>query len=60
MVWRNRKDSREGKEWGNSGNQQLNEWPFDRIIKILMYKARLKGIHVVKKEENYTSQPHCS
>jgi putative transposase len=45
---------------GKSGNQQLNEWPFDRIIKILTYKARLKGIRVVKKEENYTSQTRCS
>jgi putative transposase len=46
------KDIREGKDWGNSGNQQLHKWPFDRIIKMLMYKARLKGIHALEEKEH--------
>ena len=52
-------DIRDGKNWGNSGNQQLHKWPFDKIIKMLTYKARLKGIRVVKESEEYTSQTCC-
>ncbi len=50
---------REGKDWGNGGNQQLHKWPFDKIIKMLTYKARLKGIRVVDLNESYTSQTCC-
>lgn len=59
IVVGNLKDIREGKDWGDSGNQHLHKWPFDRIVKMLTYKARLKGIRVVKIEENYTSQTCC-
>jgi len=52
-------DIRDGKNWGDSGNQQLHKWPFDKIIKMLTYKARLKGIPVVKESEDYTSQTCC-
>ena len=53
------KDIREGKDWGSSGNQQLHKWPFDRIVKMLTYKARQKGIRIVGEKEHYTSQT-CS
>ena len=52
-------DIRDGKDWGDSGNQKLHAWPFDKIIRMLTYKARLKGIRVVKEPEDYTSQT-CS
>ncbi len=52
-------DIRDGKDWGDSGNQQFHKWPFDKIIKMLTYKARLKGIRVVKESEDYTSQTCC-
>ena len=35
------------------------KWPFDKIIKMLTYKARVKGIRVVKEPEDYTSQTCC-
>jgi len=50
---------REGKDWGYSGNQQLHKWPFDKIIKMLTYKGRPKGIRVVDLNESYTSQTCC-
>jgi len=53
------KDIREGKDWGTRGNQQLHKWPFDRIVKMLTYKARLKGIRVVEEKEHYTRQTCC-
>ena len=53
------KDIRDGKDWGSSGNQQLHKWPFDRIVQMLTYKARLRGIRVVKEKEHYTSQTCC-
>jgi len=49
------KDIRTGKDWGDSGNQNLHKWPFDRIVKMLTYKA-LKGILVVDLNYSYTSQ----
>ena len=52
-------DIRDGKNWGDSGNQQFHKWPFDKIIKMITYKARLKGIRVVKESEDYTSQTCC-
>jgi len=52
------KDIRTGKDWGDSGNQNLHKWPFDRIVKMLTYKA-LKGILVVDLNDSYTSQT-CS
>jgi putative transposase len=52
-------DIRDGKNWGDSGNQQLHTRPFDKIIRMLTYKARLKGIRVVKEPEDYTSQTCC-
>src|SRR5512147_661531 len=52
-------DIRDGKNWGDSGSKQFHKWPFDKIIKMLTYKARLKGIRVVKESEEYTSQTCC-
>ena len=59
VIVGNLKDLREGRNWGDSGNQKLHKWPFDRIIKMLTYKARLKGIRVVTGPEEYTSQTCC-
>jgi len=53
------KDIRAGRNWGDSGNQKLHRRPFERIIRMLTYKARLKGISVVHDLEDYTSQT-CS
>ena len=53
------KDIREGKSWGAGGNQNFHKWPFDRITRMLAYKARLKGISVVNIDESYTSQTCC-
>jgi putative transposase len=53
------KDIRDGKNWGDSGNQKLHKWPFDRIINMIEYKARMCGIRVVKEPEDYTSQTCC-
>src|SRR5512139_326520 len=59
VIVGNLKDIRDGKNWGDSGNQQFHKWPFDRIVKMLTYKARLKGIRVVTEPEDYTSQTCC-
>jgi putative transposase len=53
------KDIRDGKNWGDSGNQKLHKWPFEIIVKMLEYKARFKGIKVVSISESYTSQTCC-
>ena len=53
------KDVRDGKNWGDSGNQQFHKWPFERIIKMLTYKAGMLGIRVVQTPEDYTSQTCC-
>ncbi len=53
------KGIRDDKDWGDSGNQHLNQWPFDTIISLLTYKARLRGITVVTEKETYTSQTCC-
>jgi len=49
------KGIRAGKDWGDAGNQKLHAWPFDKIIKLLTYKAALAGIRVVKVLEKSTS-----
>jgi putative transposase len=54
------KNIRDGKYWGASGNQKLHKWPFKRIINMLTYKARLRGIRVVTEKESYTSQTCCA
>ena len=59
VIVGNLKDIRDGKNWGDRGNQQFHKWPFDRIIKMLTYKARLRGIRVVAESEEYTSQTCC-
>ena len=40
---------------GKRNNQQFVDIPHDRLIKMLTYKAQLKGIKVVITEEAYTS-----
>lgn len=49
------KGIRADKDWGDAGNQKLYAWPFDKIIKLLTYKAALAGIRVVKVPEKSTS-----
>src|SRR5208337_1626438 len=53
------KGIRDDKDRGDSGNQHIHKWPFDTIINLLTYKARLRGIEVVTEKETYTSQTCC-
>ena len=52
------------KEWKQDtnmdkrNNQNFVQIPFNQFIQMLTYKARLKGIKVVTREESYTSK--CS
>ena len=52
------------KEWkqdtnmGKKNNQNFVQIPFNQFIQMLEYKARLKGIKVITREESYTSK--CS
>ncbi len=41
----------------NRGKQQIHYWQLERIIKMLLF--RLKGIHILKIDENCTSQTYC-
>ena len=49
------KGIRADKDWGARGNQKLHAWPFEKIIKLLTYKAALRGIRVIKVSERNTS-----
>jgi len=49
------KGIRADKDWGDAGNQKLHAWPFDKIIKLLTYKAALAGIRVIRVPEKNTS-----
>ncbi|MDA8333818.1 MAG: transposase [Peptococcaceae bacterium] len=49
------KGIRTDKDWGAKGNQKLHAWPFEKIIKLLTYKAALRGIMVVKVSERNSS-----
>lgn len=49
------KGIRADKNWGDAGNQKLYTWPFDKIIKLLTYKAALAGIRVIRVPEKNTS-----
>ena len=40
---------------GKKNNQNFVSIPFDTFIQYVIYKARLKGIEVIKVEESYTS-----
>lgn len=52
------------KEWkqdinmGKKNNQNFVQIPFNQFIQMLEYKARIKGVDVVTREESYTSK--CS
>jgi len=49
------KGIRSNKDWGAKGNQKLHAWPFEKIIKLLTYKAALRGIRVIKISEKNSS-----
>jgi putative transposase len=49
------KGIRTDKDWGEKCNQKLHAWPFEKIVKLLTYKAALTGIRVVKASERNTS-----
>ncbi len=49
------KGIRTDKDWGAKGNQKLHAWPFEKIVKLLTYKAALRGIRVVKVSERNSS-----
>ncbi|MGD1702311.1 zinc ribbon domain-containing protein [Dapis sp. BLCC M229] len=44
---------------GKKNNQQFVNIPHYRLIEMLTYKAKLKGIKVIITEESYTSQSSC-
>ena len=52
------------KEWkqdiniGKQNNQKFVQIPFNTFIHMIMYKAQMKGIKVIQREESYTSK--CS
>lgn len=50
---------RDGANLGKKINQKLHSFPFDKIAKMITYKAEEKGISVVKVSEEYTSQTCC-
>jgi len=43
---------------GKKNNQKFAQIPFLKIVKLIAYKAQLKGIHILTVNENYTSK--CS
>ncbi|MCM0590905.1 MAG: transposase [Gloeotrichia echinulata CP02] len=47
---------KQGINLGKKNNQQFVNIPHERLIKMLTYKAQLKGIKVIITEESYTSQ----
>ncbi|KNZ70320.1 putative transposase [Thermincola ferriacetica] len=49
------KGIRSDANWGDRGNQKLHAWPYRKIIRMLTYKAALKGIRVVDVSEKDTS-----
>lgn len=49
------KGIRRNKDWGDAVNQKMHAWPFDKIIRLLTYKAALVGIRVIKVSERGTS-----
>lgn len=55
IVLGNLKDIRQGKDWGESGNQKLYAWPFAQFKEMLTYKAALSGISVETVSERDTS-----
>lgn len=52
------KNIRKGKDLGAKNNQKLHGLPYEKLISMLEYKLKQKGIRLVKQEESYTSQ--CS
>ncbi|MFT4885177.1 MAG: putative transposase, partial [Natronomonas sp.] len=53
---------RDDQEWGRHGNKRLHDWPFDRLIALIEYKAEEHGIEVerVDEYELRTSRTCCS
>lgn len=47
---------KQGINLGRKNNQQFVNIPHERLLKMLTYKAQLKGIKVIIMEESYTSQ----
>jgi putative transposase len=49
----------DARNWGDQGNRTLHGWAFDRLTRMLTYKAEAEGITVIEKSERDTSQT-CS
>lgn len=47
---------RKDNDLGNITNQKLHALPFKKIYKMLKYKLKLVGIHLIKQNEAYSSQ----
>ena len=42
---------RDDAEWGRHGNKRLHDWPFDRLLQFLEYKAEERGIELERVDE---------
>jgi len=49
----------DAKNWGRHGNLDLHGWAFDRVTRILEYKAKVEGVEVVEVSERDTSTTCC-
>lgn len=52
---------RESINYGKRANQKLHQWAFGKVVNMITYKAKAKGIDVQLIDESYTSQtcPQC-
>lgn len=52
---------RESINYGKRANQKLHQWAFGKVVNMITYKAKTKGIDVQLIDESYTSQtcPQC-
>lgn len=55
------KGIRDNIDYGKRANQKLHQWAFGKIVALITYKAKSKGIKVKLIDESYTSQtcPQC-
>lgn len=55
------KGIRDNIDYGKRANQKLHQWAYGKIVNLITYKAKAKGIKVKLIDESYTSQtcPQC-
>ncbi|KXB00482.1 hypothetical protein AKJ48_01285 [candidate division MSBL1 archaeon SCGC-AAA261O19] len=62
IIVGNLKSIRENETKNNNNyNLKLGQWPYEKFVQLLTYKAEKTGIEVVKMDESHTSQkcPRC-